>query len=497
MKTRLTALLLIIGLLFSLAACVEAGNTPSSAAVTTAPTQTTTVPSTISEDAIYDAYYAGKPEELMVTYKDYDYIHWLPRNLQWEKDIVYLARTLLETHPVLKDGYRHTKMKDGEFVWLNSNEYYDGQLRRAIIEAVDQLLGRITQLEDYEITMEMRRIVAMVSDVHTWLMATPEAVLPVSVEQIEKDGQVGLYVVRAPREQPELLLCQLTAINGRTVEEIIQLLKPYVSWENEYGLTAEIVEPTSMSTLINSFDALCVVGVADWQTQGATLTFVDHDGVEFTVTLETVSAAKAYLGSVKIDYYSNRIGLHARPELGNYWYEVWPEENAVYFRIASCVDMEDYSMSACCMDVLAALESAQEPMRLIIDLRHNGGGYYPLDGVLELTLAIEEMELDGIYILIDSQCYSATTYYTLEFDQCLEDAVLIGTPLGQPFGFFAGAGYFPLINGDLAVRISTMYSNRWPDFTGTTFMPDILLYPNWEDYQNGIDTVLNTALTMD
>lgn len=497
MHKRLAAILLIASLLFSMAACAgeQTADTTLPATISSSTDSTAATESTGS-DTVNKDYYAGKPEELLVTYKDYEY-RYFSRDRLWEADIVYMVRTLLETHPLLKDQYSRVKGKNGDFAWINRNEYYDSELRKAVLNATQQLLDQIPELADYEITMEMERIVAMLSDVHTWLYTYDCAMLPISLEYMEKEGQVGLYVVWAPQEQPELLFCQMTAINGWPVEEVIELLRPYVGHENEYGLTAEIVEFRDLGTLINNFDALCAIGVADANAQSAAVTFVDHDSVEFTRELAAVDWYLAEDNAIKRDYYTNRIGLHARQIEENYWYEVWPEEDALYFRIASCMERTDYSMAACCQDILADLEAAQAPMRLVIDLRHNGGGYYPLDGVLELATAVNEMELDGVYILVDSHCFSATTYFAQQFRDYIEDAIFIGTPLGQSYGFFAASSQCALPNTGWVLAVSTMYTDRMPEFSGTTFMPDILCYPNWEDYQNEIDTVLNTALTME
>lgn len=497
-------LVLTVAVIFSLAGCADntepdiprdtvSGTCASMESTDPSPSETETLEAT-DGNTNYDDYYAGKPAELLVTYQDYVY-RYKGSDRLWESDVVFTVKTLLATHPALKDGYSHTKNKFGEFVWLNRNTYYNSELRCKLLSEAQALLDNIPVLEDYEIAMGLEHLVALLGDVHTWISTFPSAVLPISVEQVEKDGQVGLYVVGAPEQQTQLLFCRLIAINGHPVEDVIEGLLPYESAENEYGSIAEITELGLDSLLVN-YDALSTIGVAEPEAESAVLTFVDHNGDEFNAELEVLPYADAYYSMINKDYYSNRIGLHARQYEENYWYEEWPEEHAVYFRIASCREMADYSMKACCQDILAALESAEEPMKLIIDLRQNGGGYYPLDGMVEFMAAVDELELESVSVLIDSRCYSATTYFAANFRKYISDAVFIGTPLGQPQGFFAGAQWFTLPKSNWILAISTVYTDRLPDLTGETFIPDILCYPNWEDYVSGVDTLIKTALQL-
>jgi C-terminal processing protease CtpA/Prc len=143
---------------------------------------------------------------------------------------------------------------------------------------------------------------------------------------------------------------------------------------------------------------------------------------------------------------------------------------------------------------LAELTKDQHIKRIIIDLRHNGGGDFFVGLALAWGLIVVD-SLDwqkGMYVLIGRQTFSAAMSNAAQYRQIL-NATLVGEPTGaNPVGY-QDADTFNLPHSGWKV----MYSKRlykFQDKASDGVQPDINIPLEWNAYKMGEDNQLDWIL---
>ena len=214
-------LILIIAALFLLSGCVPA----SEEKPTEAP----------------EASASPEPTEAPAPYKGggsaYSFIWDNKRDSAWEEDIVYFADRYTDPyngHPLLSD--RVVTVRDFNDPVLrysseHSDVFYDASLKEAFIAKINALLLDVPQLTDYEIEMRLEETAALLHDGHSFSNIPDCDIFPMWLELVYSDGKMAAVVDYAPKENRDILGRRLTAINGKDVFEIAEMLRPFVSYE--------------------------------------------------------------------------------------------------------------------------------------------------------------------------------------------------------------------------------------------------------------------------
>jgi hypothetical protein len=180
----------------------------------------------------------------------------------------------------------------------------------------------------------------------------------------------------------------------------------------------------------------------------------------------------------------------------NYWFEIL-EDHTLYIRFLSMMQEENYSPYDMSRDISVVLQHAEQPLKVVIDFRDNGGGgAWDLHNLVD---AINRYDVDGVYILINEHSSSAAVIVPYILSQTIDQAVLIGTPAAQPLCFFSlsNPNNYRLPNSGMVFQVSDRYNDiePRPERFDQPLTPDILVYQNFEDHKNGIDTVLEYVLS--
>lgn len=476
MKARHSALLfvLILAILASCCACQSDNPTTQSSSDSSSHEEPN-----VSEIAI--------PE----SFADYTYRYEDSRDLAWEKDIVYLAETFLETHPLICDTYYFEQRNYGDNsagYLVNDNLFFSEDLRKAFIREFVLLLDSIPTMEDMEIHFEIQRIVALLNDAHSRVVMDSYEIFPFMVARLENEGEFAYYLVRIPLEHEDLLYSRLVTINGIALDEVMDMLRPYVSSENEYLEDYKIYNNFWNSLLTHKY-LLQVIGVVEKDASTAQFTFLDDDGNSVTATLSTVSYDEFRVEDIaQGDLYARGITLWKHTDQ-NYWYETYPDENALYFRISKCSE-SGYAFQSCCGEILDILRASEEPMKLIIDLRGNTGGKYPMSGFENFVTSLQKMTQHQIYILIDDAVGSSAVGIAAKLSGTLTNVVLVGTPAAQPVNMWGNPKLYTMPNNDISFLVSKEYWMFAETAEDVSLMPDITVHMTLEDYKQGVDTVL-------
>ena len=432
--------------------------------------------------------YSGSMEE-------YEYCYSEGRARLWEEDILYFADIFLNEHPTLTDEEfifwtAEESPADGEMV--RSKDLYREDIRTEFLNAVNQLILNIPDLTDTEISFEASRIVSLVGDAHSRLTCHTGKLLPIWLDPVVGEDGTCLCAAIVPEGLEHLLGARLVEVNGVSTEHIVKELTPYVPYENDYW-PIRMIASTRYVGLVQSRSALTMAGAAKLQDETAELTFETADGYVTETIAYVPWDQREESACVKHSMLTEEsIRFHQED---SYWYEVLDTDNgpAVYVRFRA-MQYDVQLLRGVLNGVTKLLRDAQEPMKLILDIRGNGGGNSLDNDIANFCNNVNLAGTSGTYILIDSGCFSAAVRTAYVFGTDIEGAVLVGTPTGQSCRSFGNYANYATPNYSLNFCVSQDYFRLGPD--ADAVYPDITVYQTWEDYQDGIDTVLEYVLAL-
>ena len=131
-----------------------------------------------------------------------------------------------------------------------------------------------------------------------------------------------------------------------------------------------------------------------------------------------------------------------------------------------------------------------EPMKVIFDYRGNTGGSYPMSGFEEFVDQFAGIQTQGCYILTDHAVASSSNGMVGKMAAFIPDAILVGTPTGQPANNWGNPSSYNTLNNKVHFRVSKEFWMFAESAEDDAIMPDVLLYQTLEDYKQGIDTVM-------
>lgn len=467
---RLILCILLISMTLSLVAC--AGGVTPEPAETVDSVITSDIP--IPDPTPVQLGYTG-------TMTDYEYRYDSGESREWEEDILFLAQRCLDHHPKLT-----------EKCWLYGNEtgytleYYDPELREEFIREINDLILAVPELEESELIFEISRIVNILGDGHTRFYITGKgSYFPLDFEIFYESGEAELYAVAVPENMPELLFSKLAAINGVSVDEVIDRLLPYTYGDNDYWKVYIITE---QGEFIVKKDMLDLIGVTDKDSDSADFTLETEDG-SVTVTLTTE------LGREMLDKSFKAVGaLTKKNSRLNYWHEFLEDDNIEYIRYNRCRESGDFSYSDFWLEIMLDIRACGTPPKVVFDLRGNGGGIFPPTGVGGFIASLKSVEISGLYVLIDHGVFSSASAITAELKQEFDCAVTVGMPTGQSANLFGPANFYKFPNHDYYnFDMSDRQYVWWKGYDEYTILPDITVCQTLDDYKQGIDTVLETV----
>ena len=414
------------------------------------------------------------------------------RERAWEEDILYLAQICLDNHPYVS----------GEMAWVYtyrepfggktsgfSEEIHREDTRTTFIELVNEVIDRIPECTDVQMVYEAARIVASLGDIHSGVVVTmeAEAVFPIRYDYFIEDGTMAVYAVETAGEYADIYLGRLSAINGVPVEDVVNRLIPYISAENAYYPPCAVVKGRLFAQ-----NALHVAGIMGLEDESAVFTFETEGGTVDRTIMSVSREEYRELSLVSHPMTADSAIMNRRD--GNYWYELL-EENVLYMRLSSMSEEEDYSFLRYLMEAAGMVQTAQQPLRLVMDFRSNQGGPEHLSQWKTFVESIRDCPMDGVYILINEECVSSGVAAPYQLARSIENAKLVGSPTAQFPNSPAAQTAYALPNRGTAFYISSDFFRFAPEETDSALRPDIEVRQSWEDYLSETDTVLEYILT--
>ena len=359
--------------------------------------------------------------------------------------------------------------------------------------AVAQLDGRIPELNDYETTVELMKLVASIGDAHTSLAAVPgqSAVhfrhYPLGV-YLFADGP---FVTVAPGKHRALIGAKLVGIGAVGFDEAAARVATVFPSENDSHRKHQLPRWLTNAEVLH---ALKVTDGADI----ATFTFRMPDGAEQRVELSpiAVSEAKA-LSLVRAPDWSaiaTTRPVSLTPHGGaKYWFEPLDDGQTVYCRYDACTNDPKKPFAEFAKELLAYIDANDVP-KVIVDLRSNGGGdsriAQPLiDGLRKRANVNKKGHL---FVLIGRATFSSAQMNAADFRR-RTSALLVGEPTGQKPNHFGEVRTFTLPNSALVVQHSTKAFKMSED-DAPSMVPDITVEQSSADFFAGRDVVLDAVL---
>lgn len=336
------------------------------------------------------------------------------------EDLEFLYQTLERAHP---DLFANTP--EGRFLE-----------RKAAIEA------NLEEADDFTFALGLQSLAALAGDSHTTLalggsMSQTVHYYPMSL--LYRDGR--WYLSAAPVERRELLGREVTAVNGRSMEETVDAFGAVLSADNGVKLRRQYRQSCNVAEF---YEYLGLV------QEGGPLELTLAGGGE--LVLSPVPAEK--LGQAGLVRLSD--GL-SQPVTGaqDLFYLAFPLDRGTYYiQYNSCREDPELPMETFAAQVEQEL-SPEEYRRVIVDLRNNGGGsdgvIWPLLQVLRRAM---DRGLEGVG-LIGETTFSSAVINAVELQEM--GMTLVGEPASGSVDHFGAVRSAQLPNSGLRLGVSSKY----------------------------------------
>lgn len=373
------------------------------------------------------------------------------RDERWREDIRFAARTLPASH---KNAFAQVS----ESVFTRE--------AKALETAVPGLT-------DDQIRLRIARLVALVRDVHTAAPLPAYTLrMPFTIYWFES----GPVIVNASADHLALVGARITRVNGYDLRTVADTLRLYLSNENEFGFWLRAGQ------LLLRPQALRDVGLGGDST--STTFELERNGVTSTAVVAGVATAGFRTAARDEPLYRQRPGE-------KYWWSYLPDERTLFVKYNQCRDPDDFKRMT---DSIASAIDARRPLRVVVDLRDNGGGrsdvIAPLIDALKRRPDVNRP--DALYVVIGRATLSSGLFAAVDLKKNTR-ATLIGEPTGEHPNHYGELRTFALPNSKMDITYSTKF-HVLVDRNAEAYAPDVLVPPAPDAYLRGVDPALEWIL---
>ncbi len=411
-----------------------------------------------------------------------------PRSIAWREDLQYLADELPKRHI--------------EPFHTISREEWE---RR-----VADLDGAIPSLEDHQVVARLAALVAAVGDAHTSLNTRARfGQYPLQLRAFPD----GVYVIGATPGQADLLGTRLVSIDGTDADRAREAVGAMATREND------VMHRVQTTRLLVVPEALHAFGVAK-SVDRAEFTFARGEEVH-KHELTPVEPDKPVSWRIPDALTGDSAPIYLHDQGLPYWW-AWLDDGAIlYVAYNRCASDAQRPFPAFAKEVVDEIDKAakqqtskaanedggergatgapgqqpgangQQPFRVVIDLRNNGGGNsaiaMPLIGALRENKAVNRR--GRLFVLIGARTQSSAMMNALQLRNGTE-AILVGEPTGGRPNSYGEMRELKLPRSGLTVWYSTKYFRQVRGEDPPSVMPDELVEPTAAEFFTGKDPVM-------
>jgi hypothetical protein len=389
----------------------------------------------------------------------------LDRTAGWSADIDALLDARDHVHP---DGWHGMKRED----W---------------VVAADAVKSRIPSLTDDQALVELVRLAAMPSwngrDGHTGIFLTPGSGIhpyPVRLWRFSD----GLVITAARATYEDLVGSRVTAIGGRPIDDVMRLAEPLSPRDNPSSLRSFGPRYAGVSELLSG------LGVID-RAGPASFSLVDRDGKARDVTIEpvTVEDDVAWHRGQPLRLPSTDAPW-LRDQAKSLWWSYLADSRTLFVQYNAV----EPGINGIADEILTRAKK-DDVARVVVDLRHNGGGDNTTMGHFEDVLRDPAIDRPGrLFVIIGRITFSAAANFATDLER-ETGAIFAGEAMGGSPNLYGDSRqiHLPYSNQDLYV--ATRYWERSaPDDPRITIEPTIPVSLSSADYYTGRDPVLDAIL---
>jgi hypothetical protein len=379
------------------------------------------------------------------------------RDGRWAQDVEYLASELPRLHP---------------------NLFF--QTPRAEFDAAaDELKRAVPSLADHEVVVGLMRLAALPGDGHTFLYRwTGFRRLPLELTRLAD----GLYVTAADAERSGILGARVVAIGDRAAEELEAAAAALVSHENDAWLRVQVPPLLVIPEVLHALHAT---------GDPSRATFWVDDASGARRSLDVGTAASATLVDLTTASGAS-LPLHRQRAEENYWFTLVAESRTLYVQYRRCQQGGE-AFSAFADRVFRMLDQGAAD-RLVVDVRHNGGGNSNVDDPLIRGLQDRASwrARGRLFCLIGGETFSSGMWTAEDLRKL--GAVLVGSPTGGKPNAYGDVATFSLPNSRIQVGYSTKYFRLREGEDPPAVMPELAVEPTLADLRSGRDPLLEAAI---
>ncbi|HET9316389.1 MAG TPA: hypothetical protein VFQ51_12420 [Vicinamibacteria bacterium] len=381
------------------------------------------------------------------------------RDGRWVQDVDYMTSQLERLHPNL----------------------FFATSRADFLAAAQQLKDQVPRLPDHQVAVGLMRLAALPHDAHTavqyWALRFHR--LPLRLTRLPG----GLYVVAAESAVSEALGARLEAVGDVPVAELEAGAARLVSHENDAWVRNQVPDLLSHTEVLFSLGATPSVDTARvWlQQPSGALVSLDLAARASPAPLVTLTAAAGL-----------PTPLHEQRTNENYWMTPLEGTRALYVQYNRCQNGgEPFRTFA---ERVFRLLDAGGVDRLIVDVRHNGGGDSEVDNpLIEGLQGRATWRARGrVLCLTGSATFSSAMWTAHDLQQV--GAVLVGSPTGGKPNSYGNTQDLVLPNSLVTVSYSTRLYRLIDGSDPPSLVPGVPVEPTIEDLRAGRDPVLEAAL---
>src|SRR4030095_7220372 len=373
----------------------------------------------------------------------------------WQEDVRYFGQQLVKKH---KNAFHHVSKEEFE-------------------RDVETLYEDVPSLQDYEVIVRLMQITAKVGDGHTAVhIPTSFRRYPVNLNWFGDD----LYVIATGPAYKEALGTRLSKIGDFTIEEINKKLASVISQDENKWYTMSTAPAFLMIPEI-----LVTLGIVK-DYDHANFVFLDSTNREIQLDLvpRPASPNNPWIPAGKIQ------PLFRQNMNDSFWFTYVEDINAVY------VNFKKYDNLNRDADKLFDFIDQKKATRLIVDLRFNGGGDFKKGRRLLISRIKENKQINqqgNLFVITGRRTFSAAMVNSIDFKK-ETNATIVGEPPGEKPNSYSENDEMKLPNSKLVVSYSTRYY-KFLDEDVEAFQPDVRIDPNWDDYIQGRDAMMDWIIS--
>ena len=363
-------------------------------------------------------------------------------------------------------------------------------------EAVEALYAKIPDLQDHEIKVGFAEIVALFGYGHTFLGLTSwrhnEIInfhqLPVKFYWFED----GIYVQGLHKQYQKALGAKVLKIGNKSIEEVLEAIKPVVSVENDQFFKAFGINYLGVPEVLHAKGIIKEISSVPMT--------LEINGKEFDINFsaQELYGFPGYYGLIQ----TNNQWLDVRSEASTplwlknldrkYYFEYLADKKIIYVRQSEIMDDPNEDLPNFYARVFKFVEE-NEVERFILDLRLNSGGdNHKNKPVVTGLIKSEKINQKGrLFVVLGRRTFSAAQNLVNEIENYTE-AIFVGEPTAENVNFYGDSREEVLPNSKLPVRLSwAWWQDKNPRDTRQWTAPDIAVNMTFADYVSNNDPVLS------